>query len=168
LSSDGQEFEVESEVLAESVTIKNMIDGKEEARATAQYRLQLRVPKCRQLPYHFIADLGFVKIPLPNVTSKTLALVMEYCNFHAKNTSVEELKTFDTEFVNVDQNMLFELVLAANYLDIKKLLDLSCMTVAGMIKGKSPEEIRKLFNIVNDFTPEEEEEVLRENQWAFE
>jgi hypothetical protein len=28
--------------------------------------------------------------------------------------------------------------------------------VANMIKGKSPEEIRKLFNIVNDFTPEEE------------
>jgi Skp1 family, dimerisation domain len=26
-----------------------------------------------------------------------------------------------------------------------------------MIKGKSPEEIRKLFNIVNDFAPEEEE-----------
>lgn len=25
-----------------------------------------------------------------------------------------------------------------------------------MIKGKTPEEIRKLFNIVNDFTPEEE------------
>jgi hypothetical protein len=25
-----------------------------------------------------------------------------------------------------------------------------------MIKGKSSEEIRKLFNIVNDFTPEEE------------
>jgi hypothetical protein len=25
-----------------------------------------------------------------------------------------------------------------------------------MIKGKTPEEIRRLFNIVNDFTPEEE------------
>lgn len=25
-----------------------------------------------------------------------------------------------------------------------------------MIKGKTPEEIRKLFNIVSDFTPEEE------------
>ncbi len=34
-------------------------------------------------------------------------------------------------------------------------------------KGKTPEEIRKTFNIKNDFTPEEEEEV-RENQWAFE
>jgi hypothetical protein len=30
-----------------------------------------------------------------------------------------------------------------------------------------PQEIRKQFHIKNDFTPEEEEEVRRENQWAF-
>ncbi|KAF7840997.1 SKP1-like protein 1A [Senna tora] len=40
--------------------------------------------------------------------------------------------------------------------------------VADMIKGKMPEEIRKTFNIKNDFTPEEEAEIRRENQWAFE
>jgi len=57
---------------------------------------------------------------------------------------------------------------AANYLNIKGLLDLTCQTVADMIKGKTPEEIRKTFNIKNDFTPEEEEEVRRENAWAFE
>ena len=28
-----------------------------------------------------------------------------------------------------------------------------------MIKGKTPEEIRKTFNIKNDFTPAEEEQV---------
>ncbi|MBO8589779.1 hypothetical protein INN88_14385, partial [Staphylococcus aureus] len=33
---------------------------------------------------------------------------------------------------------------------------------------RTPEEIRKNFSIKNDFTPEEEEEVRRENQWAFE
>ena len=27
------------------------------------------------------------------------------------------------------------------------------------------EEIRKTFNLVNDFTPEEEEQVLRENEF---
>jgi hypothetical protein len=48
---------------------------------------------------------------------------------------------------------------AANYLNIKSLLDLTCKTVADMIKGKTPEEIRAHFNIQNDFTPEEEEEV---------
>ena len=32
-----------------------------------------------------------------------------------------------------------------------------------MIKGKQPEEIRKLFNIQNDFTPEEEAQIRREN-----
>ena len=40
-------------------------------------------------------------------------------------------------------------------LDISRS-DVGCKTVANMIKGKTPEEIRKLFNIVNDFTPEEE------------
>jgi S-phase kinase-associated protein 1 len=82
----------------------------------------------------------------------------------------------------VDQELLFEIILvrhsifpallltflgqAANYLDIKALLDVGCKTVANMIKGKSPEEIRKQFNIQNDFSPEEEDQIRRENEWA--
>ena len=69
-------------------------------------------------------------------------------------------------YVTVEQDILFELILAANYLDIKPLLDLTCATVASMIKGKTPEEIRKVFNIVNDFTPEEEAQVREENKWC--
>ena len=113
------------------------------------------------------ADSG---IPLPNVTSKILAKVIEYCKKHVEaanpedKPSEDDLKTWDAEFVKVDQATLFDLILAANYLNIKSLLDLTCQTVADMIKGKTPEEIRKTFNIKNDFTPEEEEEVRRENQ----
>ncbi|RVW38586.1 SKP1-like protein 1A [Vitis vinifera] len=145
-SSDGEAFDLEEVVAVESQTIKHMIeDG--------------------------CADNA---IPLPNVTSKILAKVIEYCKKHVESPKAEEhavndeLKAWDADFVKVDQATLFDLILAANYLDIKSLLDLTCQTVADMIKGKTPEEIRKTFNIKNDFTPEEEEDVRRENQWAFE
>jgi len=149
-SSDDEMFDVELDVANQSQMIRNMIE-----------------------------DTGTDSfIPLPNVSSKILAKVIEYCKYHVTAQSAgegekasageEDLKNWDTEFVKVDQSTLFDLILAANYLNIKNLLDLTCLTVANMIKGKTPEEIRKTFNIKNDFTPEEEEEVKRENQWAFE
>ncbi|EHL00027.1 Skp1 dimerization [Glarea lozoyensis ATCC 20868] len=117
-------------------------------------------------------------IPIPNVNESVLKKVIEWCEHHKndpqtaadddsdsrkKTTDIEE---WDQKFMQVDQEMLFEIILASNYLDIKPLLDVGCKTVANMIKGKSPEEIRKTFNITNDFTPEEEEQIRRENEWA--
>ncbi|UQC77831.1 Skp1 family protein [Colletotrichum lupini] len=117
-------------------------------------------------------------IPIPNVNEAVLRKVIEWCDHHRadpvqtaddendarkKTTEIEE---WDQKFMQVDQEMLFEIILASNYLDIKPLLDVGCKTVANMIKGKSPEEIRKTFNITNDFTPEEEEQIRRENEWA--
>ncbi|KAI2613008.1 E3 ubiquitin ligase SCF complex, Skp subunit [Hypoxylon fragiforme] len=117
-------------------------------------------------------------IPIPNVTEPVLRKVIEWCEHHRndppassedesdnrkKTTDIDE---WDQKFMQVDQEMLFEIILASNYLDIKALLDVGCKTVANMIKGKSPEEIRKTFNITNDFTPEEEEQIRRENEWA--
>ncbi|GAB4853162.1 SCF ubiquitin ligase complex protein SKP1b [Ancistrocladus abbreviatus] len=145
-SSDGETFEVDEVVALESQTIRHMIED----------------------------DCADNAIPVPNVTGKILSKVIEYCKKHVESSKSddrsvdEDLKQWDAEFVKVDQNTLFDLILAANYLNIKSLLDLTCQTVADMIKGKTPEEIRKTFNIKNDFTPEEEEEVRRENQWAFE
>lgn len=66
----------------------------------------------------------------------------------------------------MDQEVLFELILAANYMDVKALLDLCCAKVASMMKGKTAEQIRKTFNIVNDFTPEEEAAIIAENKSA--
>lgn len=97
--------------------------------------------------------------------------VLDWCDHHKKDPEpipedaddtrkkTTEISEWDRKFMEVDQEMLFEIILAANYLDIKALLDVGCKTVANMIKGKQPEEIRKMFNIVNDFTPEEEAQV---------
>ena len=70
-----------------------------------------------------------------------------------KNCIIWGLEYYQTYTFKLD---IFQ---AANYLDIKGLLDVTCKTVANMIKGKTPEEIRKTFNIKNDFTPAEEEQV---------
>ena len=99
-----------------------------------------------------------------------------------KEKRTDDICSWDADFLKVDQGTLFELILAANYLDIKVclpetrltlltsilqgLLDVTCKTVANMIKGKTPEEIRKTFNIKNDFTPSEEEQVRKENEWC--
>ncbi|XP_047336648.1 SKP1-like protein 1B [Impatiens glandulifera] len=145
-SSDDQTFEMDEIVAHQSQTLRHMIED-----------------SC--------AD---TVIPVPNITGKIMAKVIEYCNRHAEKlkseekTFEEELKKFDEDFVQVDQGILFDLIMAANYLEIKTLLDLTCQAVANMIKGKTPEEIRRTFNIKNDFTPEEEEEIRKENAWAFE
>ena len=121
--------------------------------------------------YRTIDTENDAAVPLPNVSAKILSKVIEFSKFQVKakkeNESEAKIKEFNNEFVKVDQATLFEIILAANYLNMKGLLDLTCMTVANMMKGKTPEEIRKTFNIKNDFTAEEEEEVRKENQWAF-
>ncbi|XP_021713526.1 SKP1-like protein 1A [Chenopodium quinoa] len=106
-------------------------------------------------------------IPLKNVSSKILLKIIDYCNKHVEEENNDVLKQWDADFLNVDQDILFDLILAANYMEIKSLLDLTSHCVADMIKEKTPEDVRKLFNIKNDYTPEEEEKVRKENQWAF-
>ncbi|OVA10211.1 SKP1 component [Macleaya cordata] len=153
-SSDGVIFEVDEAVALESETIKQMIED-----------------DC--------ADGG---IPLPNVRGNILAKVIQYCKKHVKTSTSskdddddddddlkENLKKWDANFMKmIDQVTLFDIIMAANYLNIKSLMELTCQTVADMIKDKSVEDVRKIFNIVNDFTPEEEAAIRQENQWAFE
>jgi len=152
-SSDGEEFSVDQQTIRCSLTIKTMLedlgveDGEEEF------------------------------IPLPNVTATILAKVIEWATHHKddppaaedvenKEKRTDDISSWDADFLKVDQGTLFELILAANYLDIKGLLDVTCKTVANMIKGKTPEEIRKIFNIKNDLTEAEEEQIRKENEWC--
>lgn len=117
-------------------------------------------------------------IPLPNVAAPVLEKVLAFCRHHVdapmpeiekplrSENMYEVVDAWDAAFVDVDQDALFELILAANYMDIPSLLDLGTAKVASLIKGKTPEEIRQTFGIVNDFTPEEEAEVRAENEWC--
>ncbi|CAA7021598.1 unnamed protein product [Microthlaspi erraticum] len=141
-TSDGESFEIDESIALQSETIAHLIG--DDSASTSN---------------------GF---PLANVTSDVLSTVIEYCKMHASVASEEELKKWDAEFVKVDDSTIFDLILAANYLNISGLLDLTCQTIADKIAAcKDADEIRATFDIENDFTPEEEEELRQENQWCF-
>ncbi|KAF0902546.1 hypothetical protein E2562_018048 [Oryza meyeriana var. granulata] len=69
--------------------------------------------------------------------------------------SQKELKAFDTQFIKDNETSLVYLIEAAKFLGIKRLQELTLDAAANMTKGKTPEQIRKIFNIKSDFTPDE-------------
>jgi S-phase kinase-associated protein 1 len=114
-------------------------------------------------------------IPLPNVDSKTLAKVIPYCDEHGRaNSGTDEeraaLGRFDADFVgelDKDKASLIDVIMAANYLNIQGLLDITCQRVADTIGSATAEKIREAFDIEDDLTEAEKKEIREENAWAF-
>ena len=143
---DGVLVEEDKDIMARSVTIKGMID-----------------------------DGNDDEIPLPEITHPTLTKVIEFLkHLHEGNAAPDiekplrsnDLKEVTSEwfatFIDLDDDTVQDIILAANFLDIKELLNLSCAKMGSVIRGMTVVEFRKRFNIVNDFTPEEEAEPFDE------
>jgi S-phase kinase-associated protein 1 len=132
ISSDGQEFKVEQKVAEMNGTVKNAI-----------------------------ADSGIeVPIPIPNLTAKALGMVLEFCEHNHMFYPLEDENKenpnaeWNDKFVEVkrengtfDDDLLLELLMGANFMDNKPLMNLLCNRVRKCIEGKTPEEIRDEFNI---------------------
>jgi len=112
------------------------------------------------------------EVSLVHITAPIVEKVVQYMNYHKdvpprkiesplKSNNMKELvDKFDAKFVDeVDLDTLMKLLLAANYMDVKSLLELICAKVASMMKGKTAPQIRKAFGIREEFTPEEYEEI---------
>lgn len=109
-----------------------------------------------------ISDMeGVDKVPIHNVNGAIFQKVLDYANLEIENKSPDDLHLpWKEDFMNIDEETIFSLILAANYLDYKNLLDLGCMTIAKKMKDKTPEQIRQAFGIEKDLTPEEEQEII--------
>jgi S-phase kinase-associated protein 1 len=107
-------------------------------------------------------------IPMPDIRGDVLKKVVEYLVHYKESEPKEIIKPlpsnnlldvtdeWDVTFINsVDLDTHFDIINAANYMDIKPLLDLSCAKIASLMKGKSAEEIRTMFSIECDLTEEE-------------
>lgn len=143
VSSDGETFVVARDVVSMSVTLRNMLE-----------------------------DLGSetegMPVPLPNVKADALRKVVEFCDYHVHHPDetstfveggrIDNFRAFDRAFTDElreDKNLwlLMNVLVAANYLDIKPLVDVLCRTVASMIQGKTPEQICDTFRLFSPALP---------------
>lgn len=159
VTQENEEFEVNDDIVSLSTFIRSMV-GNEEGQEQEEERGTKK------------------KISLEIVSSRVLEKVIEFMTMFHKTKMNEVPKPLptnnlslyvQTEFVTFINSMkldvLMKLITAANYLDIKPLLELGCTKVACMIKGKSPEVIRETFGIVQDVTDDELKMVREDNVW---
>ncbi|OMO79628.1 SKP1 component [Corchorus capsularis] len=158
-SSDEKIFDVEEEVAARSETIKGLIAENN--------------------------DPGV--IPIHNVDGETLERVIDWCKkivqqrqeninppapgpapaaWNRRASAPAAADAWKDEFYKIDLTAYYDLLKAANYLEVQDLLDETCERVAGFIRMKTPDEVREIFNIENDFTPEELEKIDRAREWT--
>ena len=154
-TSEGEITECKKQVACKSVLIKGVLDDNDEDA-----------------------------VPLPSVTKPILDKVLVYMNYISEpekklpkikcplvdadlKNSIED--HWYVDYVNIDKKHLYDVILAANFMDIKSLLKLTTAKVATYLKGKTLLEMRAEFGIgENDhgFSEEEYKQVLLENKWA--
>jgi S-phase kinase-associated protein 1 len=115
-------------------------------------------------------------IKLPDVNSFALKKIIEYGEHYIDGDFAEyivgpkyretKLSEWDNNFMQLTNEEIFTIMLAVNILNFPQLLNVTCMAIALKIRHKSPEEIRKEFNIENDWLPGELEKFEAENPWC--
>ena len=151
LSSDGAKEQISLKASLRSELIKTMIEINPDSNEIPLDIKSDILKKIKEYLEHYENEEPLeIERPLPST------------NFQ------ECVSEWDYNFMDLDLDMIFNLMLDSNKMEIKSLLELSSAKIASIIKKKSTEEIQKTFNITNDFTPEEEQQILEENRWCME
>ncbi|KAG8805345.1 hypothetical protein FRC17_005556 [Serendipita sp. 399] len=169
ITYDQQSFPIEDAVILLSPTLKRRLQG--------EWAGLLFLPPFSSRQQ---AEEKGEDVQIAEVSAETYLKLAEWCRHHLEAplqtpkvvTSVKDGSSFDIDpwyqefMTSLSQEELFEMMIAAQAWDIQPLLDLAAKTVATMLKGKSAQQIRELFDIENDFTPEEEAAIKKEHEWT--
>ncbi len=164
------------------LVLKMDTDGEQEIKLSLDngsvFRLTKSVARQSAVIESLILDMccdDEIVIPIIGTDRKTLEYAISYMKEKAKNpdeplpVDPRQLKRSDNigpwDVMFMSQLLypdICNLMKLADYLDIGGLLRLTAKTIANMIKGKTPSQIREMFNIENDYTPEMEARVKAE------
>ena len=127
----------------------------------------------------FIEDFPNETIHFQNIDYDTLIKVTEYLEYHKDkkpkkipkplpNKDFKEIiEEWDYNFIDIDVNRVFKIMEAANFLDIRPLLNLTCAKISSLIKGKNPSEIRRVLGFEDDIVESDNKEEENEIKMNF-
>uniref|UniRef100_A0AC35U245 Skp1 domain-containing protein n=1 Tax=Rhabditophanes sp. KR3021 TaxID=114890 RepID=A0AC35U245_9BILA len=105
-----------------------------------------------------VSDLG---LDLEKCNTYSLKKTIEFCEFYDSLPTLDDNST--KRLIRREYN--FVLILVADFLDIPKMFTVLCDDVADSMRGKTVEEWRERFDIVDDFTEEDHEYLNNQNAW---
>lgn len=125
-------------------------------------------------------DYSYEKIELNTVPSSILRQILlysEHHNFTLPNPEQKPIKStdlrqnlsdpWDFDFTSqFSEPELIDLISAANFLDMKSLLEVCFITIATNFKDKKTEELKILYGIDQQLTPDIEEQLKKEFPWS--
>lgn len=157
-SKDEEKKEVKVLDLEGDITLEA---GKGEKKSFVVSRKAAQVSKLIMSSLESDADATMV--PLPGVDATILTMIVEYMKHHdgADAKMVEKpLRSkvmsevcedkWDAKFIDdigVRRKHLYDLILAANYMDMNILLHLGCAKVASLIKGQPLDKIKEILAV---------------------
>ena len=146
LSNDHQSFQLTKEAAAASDLLKTMMEGDPDATDVQLFHIEATVVRkvIDYLEYHRLTPPRIIDKPIPSTHMADL------------------VDAFDARYIDVEQETLFKLLLAANYLHIKSLIALAAAKFASLIKHQTPEQIQATFGIRTDATAQEEADIAKE------
>ena len=124
-SSDGKIFTVDAATVKQMVTIQTMIDHEDE-------------------------DSDEVT-PVPTVRAEILEKIIQWTEYHKIDHEKTEKIAWYIQYFNVGINYKFEIIIAADYLEVKNLLNESCRNVLinndwEIIEGEPAEVLTPLIH----------------------
>uniref|UniRef100_A0AC34FCJ4 SKP1 component dimerisation domain-containing protein n=1 Tax=Panagrolaimus sp. ES5 TaxID=591445 RepID=A0AC34FCJ4_9BILA len=111
-------------------------------------------------------------IPLPTISSFTIKRIKTFCEkfegsptYSIPHGHVSDPTPWLEALGDSEGDGLVDLLQAANFLDIPRLIDAGLLKIKSFIDGQSIENIRGILNLPADLTPEEEQEIADKHVW---
>ena len=147
-ANDGKEIEISKKAASKSGIIKGILED---------YTDEAEIP-LNKVNGDILEKVKDYLVHYQDVEPQKIEVPLKSINFS------ECVPEWDNKFIGEDIEVIFGLLNASNYMDIKSLFELASAKLGSKIKGMNSDSVKKDFGI-GELTKEEQEQVINDKQY---